>query len=377
MADTIKCPNCSANLLFDADTQKLTCDFCGGSFAPDDKRITDIAEKLFKDDSHNESSIVEEEGVAQSEAMRGMADEPEIEYNLENMHELTCNACGATVVADNNTTASYCAFCGSPAIVSQRLSSEFTPKYIIPFAMGKDRAKESFLKWCKGGRFAPFGFASDKNIEKLTGLYVPFWLFDLDGEMDIEAAAETVKSVTVGNTTTTTTTYYEVSRHGTYKWKNIPLDGSTRIDDKLMEAIEPYDYKDLKIYNPAYLPGFFADKYDQTPEDLKARIIQRGNEYLDEEFRSSTAKYQRVRIKKEENRLGDYTADYALLPVWFMHYKYLGKDYDFAMNGQTGEVAGVAPISPVKRFVFFCLVAAILSVVARIITAFILGGIAG
>ncbi len=60
-----------------------------------------------------------------------------------------------------------------------------------------------------------------------------------------------------------------------------------------------------------------------------------------------------------------------------MHYKYSGKDYYFCMNGQTGEVAGVAPVSWFKRLVLFFAVLAVLAVIGRLIIGMILGGFVG
>ncbi len=392
MADTIKCPNCSANLIFDADLQKLTCDYCGASFLPTDPAITDQSLARFSEDkvTGTDSVIANknvlrsgidlgEEATAAEEAYdRGMADEPETEYDdIENAQELICNSCGAVVVADRNTSASYCAFCGSPALVSQRLSSSFRPKYIIPFTYGRNVAEQKFLNWCKGGRKTPFGFTSAKNISKMIGLYVPFWLFDIDGEMNMGATGTVRHVVTTGSKTVTTTEYFDVTRQGKYSWKKIPLDAETRIDDDLMEAVEPYDYSELIPYNPAYLPGFFADRFDRNADDLKARIRKRAEEYMDEEFKKSTDKYTEVRIKERHNTFTDPTADYALMPVWFLHYKYLGKDYEFAMNGQTGEVAGIVPVSRLKKILFFFLVLGATAVIMRLIVGLILGGMVG
>ncbi len=391
MADTIKCPNCSANLLFDADLQKLTCDYCGASFLPTDPAINDQAQARFSEDIQTgKAQVIADAEVFESEAgndrlgdeaseasIRGMADEPETEYDETNVQELICKSCGAVVVADSNTTASYCAFCGSPALVSQRLNSSFRPKYIIPFRYGRENAEQKFINWCKGGRKTPFGFVSSRNIQKLTGLYVPFWLFDIDGQMDMTATATIVNAVSTGSKTVTTTEYFDVTRQARFNWRMIPLDGETRIDDALMEAVEPFDYRQLKPYNPVYLPGFFADRYDQSAEDLNARIRKRAEEYMEEEFKKSTDRYSTVRVKTRNNTYSDPRAEYALLPVWFLHYRYLGKDYDFAMNGQTGEVAGVVPVSKVKKALFFFIILAISAVITRLIVGLILGGMVG
>ena len=60
-----------------------------------------------------------------------------------------------------------------------------------------------------------------------------------------------------------------------------------------------------------------------------------------------------------------------------MNYKYLGKNYYFAMNGQTGEVAGIRPISIVKGLILFLLVLIVLAAITRCGLAFYLGEVAG
>ena len=372
MADTIKCPNCGGNLLFNADLQKLTCEFCGGSFLPEE--IKDEVENVASDDAQRT------DGDVKSPLDFGTGEVPEegsgdaIDPNAMNF---VCNSCGASLVTDGNTSATFCTFCGSPALVGQRLTRAFRPKYLIPFKYGKDKAITSFFKWCKGGRFAPFGFVSDENVEKITGLYVPFWLFDVTADMDVVGEGDIVNSVTHGDTTTTTTKTYRFTRKGRYGWRNIPLDAETRVDDMLMEAIEPFDFKEMIPYDYRYLPGFFADVYDLTDKDLSSRASKRAKAYLKEEYKKTVKKYNAVRVKSDNSKVNEPKAEYALLPVWFLHYKYLGKDYNFVMNGQTGEVAGVPPVSIAKRIMLFFILFAIFSVIAKIIAGMMLGGYVG
>ena len=372
MADTIKCPNCTANLVFDADTQKLVCDFCGASFLPDE--LTFIPEET-KDHPEEMKKPEETSEVSSEKAAPSEEEAPEI--STDDYSQFVCNACGAAVITDKTTSASFCAFCGSPALIGQRLTNEFRPKYIIPFAYGREKAIQKFYSWCKGGRYTPISFVSDKNIEKLTGLYVPFWLFDIDGHMDFSGTGIDVNVVSTGSKTVTTTKYYDVKRKGTHHWQRIPLDAETKIDDKLMEAIEPFNYKGLRNYDFKYIPGFFADTYDLEPKDLDQRIRDRAKAYMKEEFKLSTKNYDRMSDVKDNSTYGEPKAELALLPVWFLSYKYLGKKYQFAMNGQSGEVAGTPPISMVKRFILFSVLLAVLAVITKIIVGLMLGGYVG
>ena len=379
MADTIKCPQCSANLIFNPDTQKLECAFCGGAFDPSqiesvveelttDKKIgaTDQAQafegdkdSVFEAEADNaEFKVTEQEGAAEDNADKT---------------EFVCNACGARVVTDSHTSATFCAFCGSPALVGQRLAENFRPKYLIPFSVSREKAEEKFIAWAKGGRWTPMNFVSKKNIEKLTGLYVPFWLFDYNITMDVTGKGTT--SSISGNIKTIHE--YEVTCKGPMKFGGVPFDGETRIDDELMEAIEPFHMDKMIPYDYKYLPGFFADRYDLDPQGLKDRAVKRGREYINQYVNSKVKKYETFSIKQNNSVFTDIRADYALLPVWFMSYKYLGKYYYFAVNGQTGEVAGKLPISPLKKLIFFFVLLAIISVIVRAGLAFYLGGTFG
>jgi len=365
MADSIKCPNCSGNLVFDADRQVMYCDYCMSTFNPSELKNTILPET---DADTNAGERIRSE-KAKTKIRKALGDDGQV---------FVCNACGASVVADKNTSATFCAFCGSPALINQRLTDEFSPDYIIPFEYGKDEAVNKFFKWCKGGRWTPIDFVSKKNIEKLTGLYVPFWLYNVESSVDIAGEGVSEHSVTVGNTTTVTTSYYQVGRKSNLAWNKIPLDGATRIDDELMEAIEPFRYKDMKKFDPVYMQGFFAERYDLSGDDLKPRLIDRVKKYITQEISPTVKQYNKsFKVTSDDSVIYEPEMLYAMLPVWFLHYKYSGKDYYFCMNGQTGEVAGVAPVSWIKRLVLFCSVLAILAVIARIIIGFILGGFVG
>ena len=393
MADTIKCPNCGSNLKFDPDSQKLACDFCGASFDP--SLFEDKVRELTADEVKAEQAAQAQQQAQPAPQAAPQETQPAPEVTTEvseaigpsgqaqqaasapapgEQIEFVCNACGARVVTDRNTSATFCAFCGSPALVGQRLTNEFRPQYMIPFKVSRQKAEAAFMKWAGGGKWTPFGFVSKQNITKLTGLYVPFWLFNIKAHIDVEASAEDVSY----SGSYCTTKYYSLTRQGDVERKNIPLDGETRIDDKLMEAIEPFNFEKLIPYDYDYIPGFYADRYDQDAQALAKRATDRGIAGMDAAIRDSISKkYDHHKIKKNRSTITSMAANYALLPVWFMAYKYHNKMYYFAMNGQTGEVAGKVPVSTVKKTGFFFIVLAIAAAIARLILGIFMRGIWG
>ncbi len=367
MADTIKCPHCAANLKFEAAAQKLQCPYCGGIFTLDEIK-TDIEDLTAKNVETNPT--VSPDDTIEMEHLEAI--EGEGVSKADNV-EFICNSCGGKILSDASTSASFCPFCGSPAIIGQRLSGEFQPKYIIPFKYNRDKAEAAFMKWCKGGKYTPVKFVTNENISKLTGLYVPFWLFDVHGKVHQEGTATT--STTSGNYTIIKD--YTFNINGDIDWVRVPFDGETRIDDALMEALEPFNYKEMVPYDYKYLPGFFADRYDQSAEQLNERVKSTCRDYVTKEVNKQLNKYNSKKVVINNTVIDPVKAEYALLPVWFMSYKYLGKYYYFAMNGQTGEVAGKAPVSKVKQTMFFSVALAVCAVIARFILGLVMGGYVG
>ena len=353
MADTIKCPNCGSNLILNADTQKLECSSCGAAFIPDELDVT--VEELEKKSETNEETTTD-------------AGNEQPEHT-----EFVCNACGAKLITDSHTAATFCAFCGSPALVGKRLTEKFQPQYIIPFKYSRESAENAFIKWAGKGKWTPFGFVSKNNIKKLTGLYVPFWLFNIDATVHIGGKGTIIHS----HYNYDEYDYYDFERLGKHRWTNIPLDGETRIDDELMEAIEPFYLNSLIPYDYKYLPGFYADKFDLTASDLSARATKRGMDGIKHEIQESVSGYSRHTIKWNKSKIDSMEANYALLPVWFLSYKYHDKFYYFAMNGQTGEVAGNLPYSPIKKVMIFSVLLAVFAVITRLILGIFMRGIWG
>ena len=130
-----------------------------------------------------------------------------------------------------------------------------------------------------------------------------------------------------------------------YHVKGVPFDASVKIANKLMEAIEPYDYKDMVKFESKYLQGFYADKYDQVPTDITNRIVRRIDKFSRDEIGLISHRYQEFEVRSEKNLtwMSDASVKYCLLPVWFMTVEFEGSTYQFAINGQTGEASGQVP----------------------------------
>lgn len=322
-----KCPNCNADLKFDPDTQKLNCEYCLSSF-----------------------SVEEVQQICQ-EAENSIPDHEE-EKNKEEFEEQTalyhCSSCGAEIMADSNQTATFCYYCHNPVILSGKMAGEYKPDKVIGFKVTKEEAVKKFKSWTGKRMFIPKDFKSSQQLEKMTGLYVPFWTADCRMKADYHGIGKKVRSWTSGNYRYTETKEFSVSRAADITVDGVPADGESKIDDALMEAIEPFDYSEMKPFSMSYLSGFFADKYDVDKKAVFPRIKGRVESAGKAVINGSVTGYSSVSVKSESYNIQKTDWTYAMLPVWFMTYKYRDKIYEFAINGQTGRLAGTPPLDKRK-----------------------------
>lgn len=322
-----KCPNCGAKIVFIPELAKWKCDNCKGEF--------DL-ETLKK--YNNASSDENNKDI-----------ETEVDTNYVEYH---CKNCGAKIIADENTASTFCVYCGNTAILKSKLSGKFAPSKIIPFKKSKDEALEAFRNLSKGKPLMPKFFNKKENIEKLSGVYIPFWLYSVSTDGNINVSATKVTTWTSGDISYTKTDTYEVVREGKMKYDRIPVDGSTRFADDLMNTIEPFNYNDMVDYNHAYLSGFLAEKYDVESKKGEAIAKQRAEETTKSTFLSSISGYASTIVKNSNiNEVID-NVEYVLLPVWMVNVKYKDEYYTFAMNAQTGEFVGNIPISKERAIAF-------------------------
>ena len=354
MADTsavleYKCPCCDAPLKFSDAAQKMRCEFC-------DNELTIEAVK-----EYNDPPAPDDEGQWET---------PDTQWDSaeqESLQMFTCSACGGEIISDENTAATFCPYCENPTILPGRLSGGLKPDAVIPFKTSKEDAKAAFLKLCKGKPLVPRMFTEKHRIEKITGIYVPFWLYDCGCSMNAKFRGTKIRTWSDSRYYYTATSYYLITRRAEASFSRIPMDGSRKLDDAIMESIEPFDYSQMVDFDTAYLSGFFADKYDVEVETGHARIKERAQETIYDTIRASCVGYGSVVPLSQDIHIDHGKATYVLLPVWMLHTQYEGKTYVFAMNGQTGKMTGTLSICRKRSAAWFGGISAAVTAVAALI----------
>jgi len=158
-----------------------------------------------------------------------------------------------------------------------------------------------------------------------------------------------------------------VTREGFVAFQKVPVDASSKMPDAHMDAIEPYQYEDLRQFSTAYLPGYLADKYDVDTEESSKRANARIIASTERAFAATTTGYNT--LTREYSRIDLKRGDvkYAMMPVWMLATKWQGQDFLFAMNGQTGKLIGDLPVDKGKYWGWFAKLALPMMVVLGLI----------
>ena len=364
---TYQCPACNGGLTYSARTGKLECEYCGSSFTVAEMEAA-AAPKLtcfacgteLKPGSGDITcpkcgAEYEAQALKEYAAQKAAGTRDQMDWDVqagdawqpgetEGLRVYTCRTCGGEIVADETTGATACPFCGNPVVLTGHFEGQLKPDLVIPFKVDKKGAIAALQGHYQGKRLLPKVFKDQNHIQEVKGLYVPVWLFDADADARVEYRASRTRVWDSGDYTYTETCHYAAIRGGGIGFRNVPVDGSTKMDDALMESIEPYDIQEAVPFHTAYLPGYLADKYDVDAENSIGRANDRIRNSTEDAFRSTVMGYDTVTPVQSNIRLENGRARYALYPVWILNTRWNDQNFTFGVNGQTGRVAGDLPM---------------------------------
>ena len=375
-----QCPACTGPLHFAGGSGKLECDYCGASFevaeiealyAEKEAKAAEAAQKQEEAEAAQRAAAAEEQNAA-ADGSDWDASGLSADWGADagSMKAYSCPSCGAELLCDVTTAATSCPYCGNPSVLPGQFTGSLKPDFVLPFKLSKKDAIKALKKHYLKKPLLPSTFSKANHLEEVKGVYVPFWMYDGKASGSAQFHATAVRTYTSGDYEITETSHYDVCRAGSIDFEKVPVDASSKMPDDYMDSIEPYDYAELKPFSTAYLPGFLADKYDVSVEDSRERADKRCTGSLVSALERTVSGYTTCIETSRDIRLKRGKVHYALLPVWILNTKWEGKDFLFAMNGQTGKLVGSLPVSTKRVVGLFAAIAAPL--IAISVTALLL-----
>lgn len=304
---TYKCPNCGGGLQFDPESQKFKCEYC----------ISEFTEEVLQKAADADTTLV-----------------------------YTCPSCGAEIVTDETTAATFCYYCHNPVVLGGKLDGKFAPDYVLPFKINKEKATEIFLGWIRKKKYIPKDFFSEKQIEMLSGIYFPYWLYDCKVRGELSGVGTRIRTWRSGQTEYTERKQFAIERDGDMAVNHIGRNALQKANKKLVESVFPYQMEELKEFSMGYLSGFQAEKRDMEHDQFEEEVEQEVKEFATSRLKDSVTQYNSVNYTKETADIHSAKWSYGLLPVWVLTYRRPNdeKVYYFALNGQTGKICGELPV---------------------------------
>ena len=356
-----KCPNCDGALEYNPVSDEMECAHCGGGFTL--QEMEQGKQKAY--DYVVESAVMTTSHEADMDSESSSENEEE-EYSIYDSKETmqfkiyTCTSCGAELAVSDTEVSTYCAYCGQPTIVYSRVSEELKPDYIIPFKITREQAIEQIRKKIKRGGLLTPKAVKNFEIEKVRGIYIPYWLFNVHYRNNQKLyVTEKGRDHSTGYWLTAECDFVRLS-----------CDASSRLADESTQRLEPYNYKELKEFNAAYLSGFYAERYDMPANVLKKTMQKRCDELYDarvnRELNVENNAYKSVKVNHPKYEV--QKAKYALFPAWFLTFRYKDEPYTILMNGQTGKIVGAVPFSFWKASMIYVVVAAVIAILLFLVS---------
>ena len=357
-APRFACPGCSAGMEFDPQTGSLRCPYCGAATTiPDDPSADPVEELSY-------------------EEFTAKASNAQLSRMSENSIEITCGNCGASVEFVPPQVAGICPFCAS-RIVAQPRSSDplIAPQAVLPFALTKQQATANLRRWLATRWFAPGDLQKVARPDRLEGMYLPFWTFDANSTTDYVGqrgehywVTETYTAMENGRPVTRTrqvrrTHWYPAAGRVNNPFDDLLIPASKSIDQKRLDDLEPWDLGALEPYEPQFLAGFKAQRYQvELPEGF-----QEARKRMEPAIRSSIRRDiggDEQRIWRTSTSIFDVTFKHLLLPAWIGAFRYRSKVYQLAINARTGEVCAERPYSALKIALLVLAIALVTALVA-------------
>ena len=328
-----KCPSCGGTLAFEPSSGRLVCGFCG------------------REEVLQNAPVEPEKGYSLYELQNNIG------RRLQTVDKIiVCGTCGGNFRAESSAISSMCPYCGSNSItVASDTAGTLEPTGVIPFRIGKDEAQGIFRQWIKGRKFSPKDIVQDSQITDLTGVYVPYWVFDCDTYTPYEG-----KFGKYGSGEDSYTQYHRNSGVCELPVRNMTFVASSRLEkDSFWKVVSNFDMTAIQKYDPGLLAGFWSESYTVDGPATWQKACVKINDRIRRQIKA-LEKADVIANLDMKPQAANIRAKYVLAPVWITSFDYHGTAYRVLINGQTGDIVGTWPKSYRKLWLFIALITVIM-----------------
>ena len=292
-----------------------------------------------------------------------------------------CEHCGAGLAFAGVRTET-CPYCASPNFVERPVAAgQPDPAFVVTFVGDAEVARRALDRWLGSRTVFADSALRRARVEDMRGIYVPAYLYSAVAHTDYHAQigehyteTETYETTNdKGETerrtrTVTRTEYRPLSGYHVSYVTDVVVSASRGLSHRELDRLEPFDFKQLRRFEPALVTGWIAEEFSRTADEC--------------ERASRTAAIDQVGDKLRRFMPGDSYSDLSwktsvaweslepiLVPVWVLALRYREEKEPLrvVINGQTGAVAGKVPLAAWKVALGVLALAAVIAAIAYLL----------
>jgi predicted RNA-binding Zn-ribbon protein involved in translation (DUF1610 family) len=251
-------------------------------------------------------------------------------------HNFVCAGCGASMSYDARAQALRCPFCGSDNLSEDQDTKTLKPKAVVPFQVTLDVAETHLRRWLASSWWRPGDLARAAVVERLTKVYVPYWVFSAQTFTYWTADSSQVPLGARGN-------WAPVAGNHRSQYRGLLIGASSVLTPAETNALCPFDMSAAAPPEQLDLESIVYEQF-RVQRKYARGLAQQGLEELERQacrqYVPGNARNVHVNVRTE-----GLASEPMLLPVWIMAYRYRDQVFRFLVNGQTGKSTGTAPTS--------------------------------
>jgi ribosomal protein S27E len=271
--------------------------------------------------------------------------------------QVQCSGCGSVVAFEPPQVAGACPFCGANVVTQPKAADPLVaPDGLLPFKVPKDQAQTQVRAWLQSRWFAPSALKRLARQEGIAGLYLPFWAYDADtvsnytgqrGENYTETETYTDSDGNLDTREVTHTRWWPTAGQVSRSFRDVLIAASRSVPEKKLNGLAPWDLESLNPYEPAFLAGFKAQRYQVELPDGFEESKSVMAKVIDRDVRQDIGGDEQI-VDSVQTAYSNTAFRHLLLPVWMGAYRFRNKPYQVVVNARTGEVQGERPYSSWK-----------------------------
>ena len=288
------------------------------------------------------------------------------EDSIVSAFEYRCNHCGSIFYSFTRQNINSCIICCEEGI-SPGTFNDIKNSYIIPFNKPIKDFIWEYRKKIILNPLVPIKFKRRKTMWSVKEVYLPCFLSNVNqtGTLNFIGAEQGKNSDNVMETKR-----YDVLENIHFDYKDVLLNTSSKIDDRVFHTVCDYEFSDLKNIDFSDKTQFFYLVSDMNAASISEKSRERISKQTIAIARQNIP-HSLKKIKEDQSIISFSNTKEVFVPVYLLNIKYKNNIYQCIMNSQSGKTYFNVPIGLIETISFALFIFGFVFLISYLIAYFL------